>query len=113
MPRIVVIGGGVAGLSAALLLARAGRDVTVLERDDGILPGSPEEAWQAWQRRGVAQFRQADIFRAMMEIITMQALPEEVFARPGFAGQVTAAAEGREAFVPPSPSSAELPGRLA
>jgi hypothetical protein len=36
----------------------------------------------------------ADIFRAMMEIITMQALPED-------------------AFVPPSPAHTELPGVLA
>jgi hypothetical protein len=54
----------------------------------------------------------ADIFRAMTEIVTMQALPGEVFARPGFADQVTAAAEGHEAFVPPSPSRADLLGRL-
>ena len=33
--------------------------VTVFERDSEPLPGSPEEAWQAWERRGVAQFRQA------------------------------------------------------
>ena len=31
--RILVVGGGIAGLSAVLALARAGREVTVLERD--------------------------------------------------------------------------------
>ncbi len=56
MPRIVVIGGGVVGLPAALM---------------------------------------------------------EGFARPGFADQLTAAAGGREAFVPPSPSRSELLGMLA
>ena len=55
----------------------------------------------------------AGIFRAMMEIITMQTLPAEVFAQPGLPGQVMAAAEGREAFVPPGPSRAELVGVLA
>jgi hypothetical protein len=55
----------------------------------------------------------ADRFRAMMEIITMQTPPGEVFARPGFAGQIMAAAEGREAIVPPGPSRAELLGMLA
>jgi glycine/D-amino acid oxidase-like deaminating enzyme len=36
MSRIVVIGGGMIGLSTALMLDRAGHDVTVVERDDGI-----------------------------------------------------------------------------
>jgi hypothetical protein len=31
----------------------------VFERDSEPLPGSPEDAWLAWERRGVAQFRQA------------------------------------------------------
>src|SRR5438552_13600191 len=78
---------------------------------DAAIDGTP-----APQRTGPAELLQqasatamlydADIFRAMVEIITMQALPEEVFARPGFASRVTAAAEGREAFVPPGPSRA-------
>ena len=54
-----------------------------------------------------------DIFRAMMEIITMQALPEQVFARPAFADRVIAAAEGRDALVPPGPSRTHLLGVLA
>ena len=41
------------------MLARAGMDVVVLERDAGAVPGSPDDAWQAWERRGVAQFKQA------------------------------------------------------
>jgi 2-polyprenyl-6-methoxyphenol hydroxylase-like FAD-dependent oxidoreductase len=76
MPEIVVIGGGVVGLSAALMLARAGHDVTVLERDDGAVPGSPEEAWQVWPRRGVAQFRQAHFLHPAGYHLLDQMLPE-------------------------------------
>jgi 2-polyprenyl-6-methoxyphenol hydroxylase-like FAD-dependent oxidoreductase len=59
MSTVLVLGGGVIGLSVAMMLARQGHDVTVFERDVEPLPGSPEEAWQGWERRGVAQFRQA------------------------------------------------------
>jgi 2-polyprenyl-6-methoxyphenol hydroxylase-like FAD-dependent oxidoreductase len=58
MVKILVLGGGIIGLSTAMMLARLGHDVTVLERDSEPLPGSPEEAWQSWERRGVVQFRQ-------------------------------------------------------
>ncbi len=58
MSKILVLGGGVIGLSLAVMLKRQGHDVTVFERDTDPLPGSPEEAWHAWERQGVAQFRQ-------------------------------------------------------
>jgi 2-polyprenyl-6-methoxyphenol hydroxylase-like FAD-dependent oxidoreductase len=57
MSTILVLGGGVIGLSTAMMLARQGHSVTVFEHDSQLLPRSPEEAWQAWERRGVAQFR--------------------------------------------------------
>jgi len=59
MSTILVLGGGVIGLSMAMMLAQQGHSVTVFERDNEPLPGSPEEAWRTWERRGVAQFRQA------------------------------------------------------
>ena len=47
MARIIVIGGGVGGLTTAMLLARDGHDVTVLERDPAAPPDSADEAWDA------------------------------------------------------------------
>lgn len=86
MPRIVVIGGGVVGLSAALMLARAGHDVTVFERDDAAMPGSPQEAWQAWQRRGVAQFRQPHFLHAAGYHLLGETLPDIAQALPQAGG---------------------------
>lgn len=59
MPKIVVLGAGPCGLATAMMLSEDGHDVLVLERDDQPVPASVEEAWTAWERRGVAQFRQA------------------------------------------------------
>src|SRR5262249_33872954 len=58
MARITVLGAGVCGLAAAMLLGRDGHDATVLERDPAPVPESPGEAWEHWARGGVAQFRQ-------------------------------------------------------
>jgi 2-polyprenyl-6-methoxyphenol hydroxylase-like FAD-dependent oxidoreductase len=57
--KIVVMGAGVCGLAAGLLLCRGGHEVTVLERDPDPVPSSPEEAWERWSRDGVSQFRLA------------------------------------------------------
>jgi 2-polyprenyl-6-methoxyphenol hydroxylase-like FAD-dependent oxidoreductase len=57
MPAILILGGGVIGLSTAMMLVRQGHSVTVFEHDSEPPPASPEEAWQTWERRGVAQFR--------------------------------------------------------
>ena len=76
MPRIVVIGGGIVGLSMAMMLAKQGHEVIVLERDGGDVPGSPDEAWQGWNRHGVAQFRQPHYLHAAGRQILDAALPE-------------------------------------
>ena len=58
MGSIVICGAGVIGLSAAIMLARDGHQVTVLEADQEGPPAWPAAAWEGWQRKGVAQFRQ-------------------------------------------------------
>lgn len=53
--RIVVLGGGIAGLASALALARQGRPVTLIERDPP--PPTDQDPFLTWERRGVPQFR--------------------------------------------------------
>ena len=66
MTDVVVIGGGVAGLGAALAMADAGFDVTVVERDEVTLPATPDDAFESWPRRGAPQVRHSHAFLAML-----------------------------------------------
>jgi 2-polyprenyl-6-methoxyphenol hydroxylase-like FAD-dependent oxidoreductase len=76
MPRIIVLGAGVCGLASALVLARDGHDVTLLERDPAPAPGTPADAWDSWERGGVAQFRQAHLLHARVGAVLEAALPD-------------------------------------
>jgi 2-polyprenyl-6-methoxyphenol hydroxylase-like FAD-dependent oxidoreductase len=59
--RFVVAGGGVAGLAAALAVARAGHDAVVLERDVVDPDGSPGGAFEV-ERRGIPHYFQPHAF---------------------------------------------------
>lgn len=80
MARVIVVGGGVVGLGLAMLLAKDGHEVDVLERDPEPPPGAVDEAWTSWQRRGVSQFRLAHMFLARYREIVEAELPELVVA---------------------------------
>jgi len=58
MADIVVCGGSVIGLSVAMMLADDGHRVTVFEQDAAAVPENASEAWDRWDRHGVAQFHQ-------------------------------------------------------
>ena len=73
---MVIIGGGIRGLGTALLLARDGHDVTVLERDIDAIPPSPQDAWDSWTRKGVAQFRQPHNFMPGLRLLFEAELPD-------------------------------------
>lgn len=59
--RVVVLGGGVAGLAAALHLARDGHAVTVVERDR-LDASDPAVDSPSWDRRGIPHFLQPHAF---------------------------------------------------
>jgi 2-polyprenyl-6-methoxyphenol hydroxylase-like FAD-dependent oxidoreductase len=76
MARVLVVGGAVCGLSAAILLARDGNEVIVLERDPEPAPESPEQAWERWRRDGIAQFRQAHYLQPRARLLLDSELPD-------------------------------------
>src|SRR6476646_4705313 len=83
--NVVIVGGGICGLGTALLLARDGHDVTLLEHDPDPLPASVHDAWERWERKGVAQFRQPHNFMPGLRLLLEAELPEvhEALARAG------------------------------
>lgn len=80
MSRIVVLGAGICGLAAGILLRRDGHEVTVLERDAEAGPASVEDAWERWSREGVTQFRQPHILVPRGRIVLEEVLPDVTVA---------------------------------
>ena len=58
--HVVVVGGGVSGLGSALVLARQGHDVTVVERDDTPMPTTADEAF-ATIRSALLSYPEAEV----------------------------------------------------
>jgi 2-polyprenyl-6-methoxyphenol hydroxylase-like FAD-dependent oxidoreductase len=78
MARIVVAGGGICGMAGAMLLARDGHEVVVLERDESPVPADPEASWDSWARRSVGQFRIAHLMLPRGYQILCAELPDVV-----------------------------------
>jgi 2-polyprenyl-6-methoxyphenol hydroxylase-like FAD-dependent oxidoreductase len=72
----VVLGGGIAGLGAAQLLARHFRHVVVLERDPRPDGGAVEDAFDGWARPGVPQFRHSHAFLGRVRLVLLAHLPD-------------------------------------
>ena len=103
MADVVVTGGGMGGLVTAMLLAKDGHAVTVLERDPAPAPDSPDQAWWDWERKGVNQFRMIHLFLPRFRMLVEQELP-------GVAADLDAAGGLRFNFVADAPT--ELTGGL-
>lgn len=76
----IVIGGGITGLAAALVLGRRGIEVTLLERDPA--PGVPEAdaAFHAWERSGVSQIRHSHAFLGRLRNLLRDRHPDVLAA---------------------------------
>src|SRR5262245_37981663 len=72
----VVLGGGIAGLATARLLARHFARVVVLERDVRGDVQDPEEAFRSWKRGGVPQLRHSHAFLARLRLVLLAHLPD-------------------------------------
>ncbi|MEA2828274.1 MAG: hypothetical protein QOG43_2713 [Actinomycetota bacterium] len=75
MASIVVCGGSVIGLASAMMLARDGHRVTVLERDAAPPPSDNAAAWEGWSRPGVAQFHQPHNLFSRARLVLDEELP--------------------------------------
>lgn len=73
--RVVIAGGGVGGLTAALAFSRAGHQVTLLERDRLLPLATAEEAF-ATERRGAPQVHQTHGFLARIQVVLRDHFPD-------------------------------------
>ena len=74
--HIAVVGGGMAGLLAALMLARDGHHVAVFERDDTDVPDSADCAFDGWNRSGAPHARQSHAILARLRQILRRRAPD-------------------------------------
>ncbi len=85
--HIALLGSGPAGMTAALLLARQGHRITLVDRDPGPVPG------QSWNRVGVMQFHLPHGFRSQCRRLLEDRLPD-VYQQILAAGATVIAPDG-------------------
>src|SRR3569832_1509846 len=75
MSKILICGGGVIGLCAAMMLGRDGHRVTVMEAAPEDQPSTSIQGWDSWHRPGVAQFKQPHSLHSRFRMISDRELP--------------------------------------
>ena len=101
---VVVVGGSIAGLAAALALCRQGLKVACVERDSTPMPADHLLAWEQWRRDGAGQTRHShillsplvnsirqtapDLFKILLEagaeVLTFKDIARNTFDNPEF-----------------------------
>ena len=74
--HVLIAGGGIAGLGAALAFGGGTRRITVLDRDPPPPTGSAEEAFYNWERRGATQLRHSHAFLGRLTSLIRDRYPE-------------------------------------
>ena len=74
--NVIVVGGSVTGLAAAVALTKDGHHVTILERDPTPMPASHVEAFELWDRRGSPQTRHSHAFLGRLYCLMRDHAPD-------------------------------------
>ena len=74
--RVAVVGAGVAGSAAALLLARGGHDVVLVDPSGPPAASAADDVFDTWERPGVGQFQQPHNFLGRARAVLRDHLPD-------------------------------------
>ncbi len=74
--NILVAGMGIAGLGIALAFGNSEHRITLVDRDPATPEGSPEEAFQSWERRGATQLRHSHVFLGRLTTLLRTRYPQ-------------------------------------
>ena len=72
---VIVVGGSIAGLAAAMAFCQRGMTVACVERDATPMPAHHQQAFEQWQRDGAGQIRHSHILLAPLVNALRRDLP--------------------------------------